>query len=46
MTEIEPLTGEEIIFIRRLYKIRQRVTLAFWGVIGAAIAGAIIAAFQ
>jgi len=44
MPEIEPLTAEEIVFIRRVYKIRQRVILAFWGVIGAGAAAALIAA--
>jgi len=44
MPEIEPLTGEEIVFIRRLYSIRKRMVLAFWGVIAAAIAGGVIAA--
>jgi len=46
MPDIDPLTAEEIVFIRRMYQIRQKVSLAFWGFIGVAAAGAIIAALQ
>jgi len=46
MPDIDPLTGEEIIFVRKLYRIRQRMTLVFWSVIATALAGGVIAALQ
>jgi len=41
MPDIEPLTAEEIVFVRRMYQIRQKVSLAFWGFLGVAIASAL-----
>jgi len=44
MPEIDPLTAEEIVFVRRLYKIRQRMMLVFWGMVAAGIGSAVMAA--
>jgi len=43
VAEIEPLSAEEILFVRKIYRRRQWFSKALYGALGTAIGGAIIA---